>query len=135
MRLSIKKCKILVSYPSSLPNFKINDQKLDVADEYKYLGFNLTSTLDWDQQWILVKKIIQSIQYLIKYHKRIGIKIYILINVYRSDALSHFLYSSPLLTSSSINAKLEMNRFQTRILRIINISPDIARTVFTLSKN
>ena len=52
MRLSIKKCKILVSYPSSLPNFKINDQKLDVADEYKYLGFNLTSTLDWDQQLV-----------------------------------------------------------------------------------
>ena len=90
MRLSIKKCKILVSYPSSLPNVKINGQKLDVVDEYKYLGFNLTSTLDWDQQWVRVKKFIRPIPYLIKHLKRIGIKTSILINVYRSYAHSHF---------------------------------------------
>ena len=43
-----------------------------------------------------------------------------------------YIASSSLLISSSINAKLEMSRFQTRILRIINNSPDIARTVYKI---
>ena len=95
------------SHPRSLPYVTINGHLLDVVDEYKYLGFNLTSTFDWDQQWVRVKKIIRSIPYLIKHLKRIGIKTSFLINVYRSYALSHFLYSSPLLTSSSLNANLK----------------------------
>ena len=126
MRLNIKICKILVSTQVVSLMSKLMVKKLDVVDEYKYFGFNLTSSLDWDQQWFRVKKIIRSIPYLIKHLKRIWIKTSISINVHRSYALSHFLYGLPLLILSSINAKLELGRFQTRILRIINISLDIA---------
>ena len=46
----------------------------DEVDEYKYLGFNLISTLDWDQHSVRVQKIIQSIHYLKKHLKIILIK-------------------------------------------------------------
>ena len=71
MRLNIKICKILVSTQVVSLMSKLMVKKLDVVDEYKYFGFNLTSSLDWDQQWFRVKKIIRSIPYLIKHLKRI----------------------------------------------------------------
>ena len=46
-----------------------------------------------------------------------------LANVYRSHALSHFIYSAPVLTSVSEKAKNEIKSFDANVLRILKIAP------------
>ena len=70
--------------------------------------------------------ITSSVPFLIKRLKQQGWPEQILITIYRSHALSHFIYRAPTLTSASMRAKNEMDRFQKRILRIINITPSRA---------
>jgi hypothetical protein len=54
--------------------------------------------------------------------KQLKFKQEILINVYRSLTLSHYTYSTPLLISTSKNAKTEMAKQQQhRFLKIIGI--------------
>jgi hypothetical protein len=55
-----------------------------------------------------------------------GFKEEILVTVYRSCALSHIVYSSPALISTSAAIKDEMERYQRRALRIIGISEETA---------
>ena len=104
----------------------INGEPLEEVDSYKYLGIELNNKLNWDQQWTRVKSITSSVPFLIKRLKQQGWPESILITIYRSHALSHFIYSAPTLTSASTGAKHEMDRFQKRILRIINITPSRA---------
>ena len=62
-----------------------------------------------------------SVPFLISTLKKAGFREEILINVYRSYALSNFIYSAPVLSSASSSAIDEMESFQRRCLRIINI--------------
>jgi hypothetical protein len=64
--------------------------------------------------------------------KRNGFRENILINIYKSLALSHFNYSSTILAATSIATKHEMSCFQNRVLRIINITPERALTEYGL---
>jgi hypothetical protein len=83
-----------------------------------------------DLQWDRVKKMLSSLPYLIKQLKRIGFKQEILLNIYRTHGLSHFIYSAPMLCSCSDLAKSEMESFQRRILKIINLDQVLAASKF-----
>ena len=132
MKLNAEKCKIISTVVQPSIPVTINDKHLEVVNSYKYLGINLNNTLNMDQQWRRVQTITNSVPYLIKHLRRVGFKTPILINVYRSHALSHFSYSAPVLTSCSEQAKQEMNSFQSRILRIINISQNEAEAKYNI---
>ena len=122
MRLNSGKCKILAIGAPTTAAPALNDEPMESVASYKYLGVELTNSLDWDAQWKRVQQKTNSLPYLLKRLKRLGFKRDILISVYRSLGLSHINYSAPLLTSASNQAKTEMAQYQRRILRIINIS-------------
>ena len=107
-------------------SIKLNDTPLEQVTLYKYLGIELNIVLNWDSQWQRVQKLISSTPYLIKQLKHFGFKEEILITVYRSLAISHFTYSAPILTSTSVKIKEEFKQYQNRILRIIGISQESA---------
>ena len=73
-----------------------------------------------------IKKFSSPSLYLLKQLKALGFKQQILMNVYRSYALSHFVYSAPVLSSSSKNSKEQMKKFQARSLRLIGITSEVA---------
>ena len=104
----------ITSYKTQIQSVltSLHGHQLESVDFYKYLGVELNSKLDWDQQWRIVQDKIKSI----------GFKTAILKNVYVSLALSHFAYSSPLLTSTSKSAIKEMTSFHRRVTSIIEIN-------------
>ena len=112
MKLNVKKCKIITSNYKPDQQIMIKGEPLEEVTSYKYLGIELNNKLNWDQQWTRVKNITSSVPYLIKRLKQQGWPEPILITIYRSHALSHFIYSAPTLTSASLSAKHEMERFQ-----------------------
>ena len=125
MRLNTSKCKILFipsTAKSTPPHITLNDHHLEIVNSYKYLGVELNAKLDWSQQWDRVHHYIRSVPFLVKQLKRLGFREHILISVYRSLAISHLNYSSPVLISTSVAIKHEIADFQKRILRIIGIS-------------
>ena len=130
MRLNVKKCKFITSNYTPEQPISINGEPIEEVSSYKYLGIELNNKLNWDQQWTRVKSITSSVPFLIKRLKQQGWPESILITIYRSHALSHFIYSAPTLTSTNLGAKHEMDRFQKRILRIINISSSQAETKY-----
>ena len=142
MRLNPSKCKVLLVNPSSQPDTALSlslslptlsGLPVEVVSSYKYLGVILTGELNWDCQWDRVQSIIASVPFLLKRLKQLGFNQRILVNVYRSYALSHFTYSAPLLTSVSSTAKDEMASFQRRMLRIIGINAATALLTYKLS--
>ena len=61
----------------------------------------------------------------------LGFKTDILVSVYRSYGLSHFIYGALVLISTAASTEIAMQRFQNRILKIIGISNNIATRKFT----
>ena len=55
--------------------------------------------------------------------KKAGFRESIRVNVYRSYAISHFIYSAPVLASVSEKAKNEIKSFHANVLRILK-TPD-----------
>ena len=55
-----------------------------------------------------------------------GFKEEILITVYRSHVLSHFSYGSPIYTAATASLNNEMERVQTRALKIIGLTDNEA---------
>jgi len=80
-----------------------------------------------------VQRIVTPVIYLLKRLKQIGFKDEVLIMVYNAYALSHFTYSAPVFSSASLAMKTEMESFQKRALRIINISPEKARDKYKIT--
>ena len=135
MRLNTNKCKVMIinkKVSSNLPSVELNNNTLEEVSSYKYLGVELTNTLCWDEQWHRVQKQTSSIPYLIKRLKQLGFREEILVGVYRSLGLSHFTYSAPILSSTSIKTKSEMAQLQNRIFKIIGISPELALTKYNI---
>jgi len=127
MRLNTNKCKIISVLPKNTqaaPTVNLHEQILEEVNYYKYLGIHLTNNLNWDSQWDRVQKITQSFPYMLNQLKKAGFRESILVNVYRSYAISHFIYSAPVLTSVSEKAKNEIKSFHANVLRILKITPD-----------
>ena len=132
MRLNTDKCKVLhvpgrdTPFGPYQPGYSwmvtLNGNQLETVTSYKYLGIEINTKLDWNQQWQRVKQQTSSTPFLLKRLRRTGFDRRILVNVYRSLVLSHFNYSSPLLTTASRSDKHEMLTFQKRLLRIIGIN-------------
>ena len=80
-----------------------------------------------------VQKTFSSLPYLLCTLKRADFREEILVNVYRSYALSHITYSSPVLSSPTTSVKEEMESFQRRCLRIININHEALLTRYKLT--
>jgi plasmid maintenance system killer protein len=136
MRLNTNKCKVMHvtnDQDNIAPIIILNGTELEVVNSYKYLGVEINTELNWNQQWLRVKSLIRSVPFLIKQLKRTGFNKKILVNVYRSLVLSHFDYSSPLLASAAGADKHEMQAFQNRIFRIIGISKQHALEQFKLN--
>jgi hypothetical protein len=142
MRLNSDKCKVMhfpgsikkSKEPSTTPKLLLDGHELETVNSYKYLGVELNTELNWNQQWQRVKSLTCSVPFLIKQLRRTGFKRKILINVYRSLVLSHFNYSSPLLASATGSDKHEMQVFQNRILRIIGTTQQKAKQQYNLQE-
>ena len=135
MRLNTLKCKTMLvgtNSNSPVPATSINGTALEMVNSYKYLGIEIKNKLNWEAQWSRVLKQTRTVPYLVKSLKRVGFRTQVLVDVYRSFALSHISYSAPLLSSASSIIKAEMNSFEKRILRIINISESEVRLTYNL---
>ncbi|RNA35392.1 RNA-directed DNA polymerase from mobile element jockey-like, partial [Brachionus plicatilis] len=119
MRLNVGKCKVIFINPprvlgSSVPTVYLLGQMLETVNSYKYLGFELSDSLDLDLQWRRVRSIVSPVEFLLKQLKLNGWSTPLLICVYRAYCLSLFTYSAVMLTSTSAAAKCEMNAFNSR---------------------
>jgi hypothetical protein len=101
------------------PKLLLEGNILEVVNSYKYLGVELNSQLDSNQQCTRVYSLINSVPFLIKQLKRSGLEEKILVKTYKSLVLSHFNYSTTVLVAASEIAEHEMQVFQNRILRIM----------------
>ncbi|RNA09272.1 hypothetical protein BpHYR1_020199 [Brachionus plicatilis] len=99
---------------------------LETFKSYRYLGFELSDSLDLDLQWRRVRSIVSPVDFLLKQLKLNGWSTPMLICVYRAYCLSHFTYSAVMLTSTSAAAKCEMNAFNSRLWRIMGIDDQTA---------
>ena len=117
-----------------MPPLLLNGLTLEPVHSYKYLGIEINDQLKWENQWHLVQRKTSTIPYLIKRLKHLGFRQEIMVSVYRSHALSHFTYSAPLLTDLSSKTKAEIEHFQKRILRILNISQQDILDKFKIPK-
>ena len=130
MELNISKCKTLVVNPklgtNSTPT--LNGKQLEETDKYSYLGVVMTNDLNWDRQWQRVYSKISSNPFLLKALKKAGFITPILTVAYRSYALSHFVYSAPVLTSTSAAVKAEMAKFDRYCLKVLDLDPKDNKT-------
>lgn len=124
---------MITPIPVPQPQITLENNPLELVHTYKYLGININDKLDWDDQWLRVQKQTQSIPYLIKTMNRLGFNEKTLVNTYRSLALSHFIYSAPLLSFSNSKVRSEMTSLQNRVLRIINITKEEARKQYKIT--
>jgi hypothetical protein len=131
MRLNVSKCKV-ISNCKTTPSISINNENLEIVNNYKYLGVLLSHDLDWKDQYQRVQSLISSVPHLIKQLKRNGFREEILITVYRSLAISHINYSAPILTSANKETMEQLENFQRRVLRIIGTSSEEAATKYKL---
>jgi len=115
-----------------MPPVKLQSQVLEPVSEYKYLGIVLNNQLNWDNHWHHIQRKTSGIPYLLKRMKYLGFKKEILITVYRSHALSHFIYGAPLLSSPGHQVRHEIDAFHRRILGIINIDQLEATTKYNI---
>lgn len=126
MKLNGPKCKIITIIPrcseiQDLPSPVLNNTELEIVSSHRYLGIMLNENIDWDEQWKKVHNNIKSVPYLLKRLKQLGHTQPNLLQVYRSYAISHLIYSAPILTSCSAAAKREIQHFHKNALHIIGI--------------
>ena len=136
MLLNDSKCKVLYidNDPSAAPpHVTLNNKQLEVVDNYKYLGININTQLDPTDQWQRVQKRIGPAQYLLKQLKLDGFKEEILVTVFRSHLLSHISYGSPIFIAATANIMSDMQRAQTRALRIIGLNEQDALEKYNIS--
>ena len=115
MRLNEKKCKLIFikNSTSKSPHVvTLGDEPLEIVNSYKYLGVDINDELDWTQQWRRIQGKIAFVPYLLKQLKFDGFKEEIIVTLYRSYALSHIIYSSPALISTSMAVKDEIYLYQ-----------------------
>ena len=133
MQLNTDKSQhMVVNQKDETTEVTLDNQKLEQVSLYKYLGVMLNNTLDYDQQWEKVTKSTNCHIHLIKQRKHIGFQEEVLINVYRSITHSQYMYSAPLLTSTSKTAQQEMERQQQSFLKIIGISQERAQKEYSI---
>ena len=106
----------------------IEIEVLERVTSYKYLGIEFNDELKLDKQWESVQNKTKTVPYLVKRLKYLGFKKDILLSVYNSYALSHFRYSAPLLAYRTPKVSDEIQSFQRRIMRIINITNEEAKS-------
>ena len=115
-----------------MPAILIENEVLEPVTSYKYLGIEFNDQLKLDKQWENVQDKTKTVPYLVKRLKYLGFKKDVLLSVYNSYALSHFRYSAPLLAYCSPKVSDEIQSFQRRIMRIINISIEEAKSKFNI---
>jgi hypothetical protein len=54
------------------------------------------------------------------------------VTVYKSNTLSHFVYSAPLLTSANTKEKAKIASFQRHALKIINVDTATAKEKYRI---
>ena len=96
------------------PTLQLDGNEIEIVSSYKYLGIEINKNLDWSIQWERIQKNINSIPYLIKQLRRLSFSRDILITVYKSLVISHFDYSSPILSTTTKYIKSKINKTQKR---------------------
>jgi hypothetical protein len=91
MRLNVAKCKVIVINPSSnrftglvIPSLMLLGQGLEFVNSYKYLGFEISFTLDMGLQWTRVRAAVSPVEYLLKQLKLNGWSQPMLLAAYRA---------------------------------------------------
>jgi hypothetical protein len=134
MKLNARKCEMMYFPPNKREDFqpivKLGATTLKVFDSYKYLGFLPNTKLDSNIQWDRFLSNVSSAPHLLRQLKKVGLSTEILINVLTSLVLSHFCYSGLLLDSCSERVKSKMQHFLNKLLRIIGVNRDLARSKY-----
>ena len=136
MRLNVSKCKVMHSKPSTTfqpPVIKLGQDILESVDVYKYLGFHVNPSFDSKLQWNRVQPLISKNIALLKQLNSCGLREPILVAVFKSLVLSHLHYSSTLLVACSAGIVADMQVLQNTLLRIIGISPEVAKTKYSIA--
>ena len=91
MRLNIEKCKTMVisKWSTVAVPAIINLTPLETVYKYKYLGIEINNKIEWGLQWNRVRDQTKSAPHLLKRLKNLGFRQIILVNAFRSHALSH----------------------------------------------
>ncbi len=129
MRLNVNKCKIInfSTKKSTAPSpISLNNIQLETVPCYKYLGVDITASLDSGVYWKRLESTIRSNIFLLKQLKSNGLEEKILITVYKSLVLSHFRYGCVVLDSCTQLDKADMQVIQNRMLRIIGTTKERA---------
>ena len=111
---------------------KFGDTALEIVPSYKYLGIDITDSLDGSVHWLRISIIIRQNIALLKQLKSSGLETPILVTVFMSLFLSHLSYGSVLLDSCTQDGKRDMQLIQNRMLRIIGISKEVALTQYNI---
>ena len=135
MRLNASKCKILhfpAKHTEQPPIVKLSETALEIVPSYKYLGIDITDSLDSSVHWLSISSTIRQNIALLKLLKSSGLETSILVTVFKSLVLSHLSYGSVLLDSCTQDEKSDMQIIQNRMLRIIGIIKEVALTQYNI---
>ena len=120
LTVSIKKTNIMVQGVPVHPEITVNDQVLDVVDEFPYLGSTISSDLSLNKE--ISKRIAKAASTLSKLTERVwensSLTIHTKMAVYRACVLSTLLYGSESWPTYTTQED-ELNAFHMRSLRRI----------------
>ena len=122
------------SEKEAAPVIKLSDTEIKKTDKYKYLGTQLNTEMDWDEQWNYISAKFNSTIYLIKTMRTLGFIKEILVNVYKSLILSHVISNAHVLCSVSLGAMDEIRHTQKKALKIIGINSDVDRQKYKIEE-
>ena len=135
MRLNASKCIILhfpAKHTEKPPVVKLGGTALEIVPSYKYLGIGITDSLDSSVHLLRISSAIRQNIALLKQLKSSGLETLILVTVFKSLVLSHLSYGSMLLDSCTQDEKRDMQLIQNCMLRIIDISKEVALTQYNI---
>ena len=111
---------------------KLGDTEIKKTNNYRYLGVQLNTKMDWDEQWNHIGA--KFNRNSTKTMKTLGFKKEILVNVYKSLIMSHVISNAHILCSVSAEAKGEIERVQNKALNAIGIKNDADRQTYKIEE-
>ncbi len=121
LQINLKKSKFMVFKPKSdltLNFIKVNNQKIEGVDRYRYLGLLIDSQLKWTDHASHISKVLAKYCALI-YRIRNYLSIKTLIMIYFAQIHSHLIYMLPVWGGATDSIINEIEKVQTRILKLI----------------
>jgi hypothetical protein len=128
LQINIKKSKFIIFKPGLnqiFDSININNQIIERVNTYRYLGLIIDYQLKWTDHANYVLKILAKYCALF-YRIRNYLKIKTLITIYFANVHSHLSYMLPVWGGSAEFIKDDLEKLQTKILKLIYRKPRLA---------